>query len=50
MSKGQWPRGYTVWSDHVDGESPQELHNRLMAELIDTIEELTNTIKEITNE
>ena len=36
----EWPRGYAVWRDHVEGESPEELHNRLMAELIDTADEV----------
>lgn len=40
-----FPRGYQLWSDYHD-EAPEDLANRLRAELIDTIDRLTTTIKE----
>lgn len=33
-----WPRGYTVWSEYYD-EDPEDLHNRLMAEQVNTVDE-----------
>lgn len=41
----EFPRGYAVWRDYQD-ESPEDLANRLRAELIDAIDRLTNTLKE----
>ena len=40
-----FPRGYQLWADYQD-EAPEDLANRLRAELIDAIDRLTTTIKE----
>ena len=40
-----WPRGYTVWSDYHD-EPPEELHNRLMAEQVNTVDEARQELAE----
>lgn len=40
-----FPRGYQLWSDYSE-EAPDDLANRLRAELIDAIDRLTTTIKE----
>ena len=40
-----FPRGYQMWSDYQD-EAPDDLANRLRAELIDAIDRLTTTLKE----
>lgn len=34
-----WPRGYEIWREYCD-EDPQDLHNRLMAEQVNTVDEL----------
>lgn len=40
-----FPRGYQLWSDYQD-EAPEDLANRLRAELIDAIDRLTTTLRE----
>ena len=40
-----FPRGYQLWSDYSE-EAPEDLANRLRAELIDAIDRLTTTLKE----
>ena len=40
-----FPRGYQLWSDYQD-EAPEDLANRLRAELIDAIDRLATTLKE----
>ena len=40
-----WPRGYLVWNDYHD-EDPQDLHNRLMAEHVNTVDEARQELAE----
>ena len=40
-----FPRGYQLWSDYQD-EAPEDLANRLRAELIDAIDRIATTMKE----
>lgn len=38
-----FPRGYTVWRDYQD-EAPEDLANRLLAELVDTLDEINQKL------
>ena len=40
-----WPRGYEVWSEYYD-EDPEDLHNRLMAEQVNTVDEAWQELAE----
>ena len=42
-----FPRGYQMWSDYQD-EAPEDLANRLRAELIDVLDRIANTLDTIT--
>lgn len=39
-----WPRGYSTWHDYSDIEPPVELMNRLLAELVDTLDDIRNEL------
>ena len=42
-----FPPGYQLWSDYQD-EAPEDLANRLRAELIDVLDRIANTLDTIT--
>lgn len=41
-----FPPGYQLWSDYQD-EAPEDLANRLRAELIDVLDRIANTLDAI---
>lgn len=44
-----FPRGYAVWRDYIDEEGHAEIRNRLLAELVDTLDEINQKLGD-TNE
>ena len=42
-----WGRGYSTWREYVAEEPPVELTNRLLAELVDTLDDIRNELNEM---